>query len=95
MVEHLGDQLEETWREQLAGSNLHELFPKDETIARHRQALQENMRVLKDFKACMSKAIKDHLKGSCTVVEASQIVLKWCWDGSSLFLLLLILLGGQ
>ena len=39
MVEHLGETLEDTWREELAESALHELFPKDEGIARQREAL--------------------------------------------------------
>ena len=52
MVEHLGETLEDTWREELAGSALHELFPKDEGIARQREALMACMRTLQDFKAC-------------------------------------------
>ena len=52
MVEHLGETLEDTWREELGGSALHELFPKDEGIARQREALMACMRTLQDFKAC-------------------------------------------
>ena len=51
LVENLGDMLEETWREELGGSTLHELFPKDDTIARQRQTLQDSMRALQEFKA--------------------------------------------
>ena len=51
MVEQLADKLEEIWREALGGSNLHELFPKDETMVRRQEDLKEKIRVLVDFKA--------------------------------------------
>ncbi|CAE7200315.1 DRP4C [Symbiodinium microadriaticum] len=54
MVEHLGETLEDTWREELGGSALHELFPKDEGIARQREALMACMRTLQDFKEQLS-----------------------------------------
>ncbi|CAE7298364.1 DRP4C, partial [Symbiodinium sp. CCMP2456] len=52
MVEHLGETLEDTWREVLGGSALHELFPKDEGTARRRKALMDSIGALQDFKAC-------------------------------------------
>jgi len=54
MVEHLGETLEDTWREELGGSALHELFPKDEGIARQRQALTDSIHALQDFKEQLS-----------------------------------------
>eukprot|EP00438_Fugacium_kawagutii_P005342 Skav210316 [mRNA] locus=scaffold475:268192:270084:- [translate_table: standard] len=51
MVEQLADKLEEIWREELGGSSLHELFPKDETMARRQEDLKEKIEVLKEFKA--------------------------------------------
>ena len=51
MVEQLADKLEETWRDQLAGTNLHELFPRDETIVYRQEDLKAKINILRDFKA--------------------------------------------
>ena len=53
MVEQLADKLEEIWREELGGTNLHELFPKDETIVHQQEDLNDKIAVLTDFKAAM------------------------------------------
>ena len=53
MAEQLADKLEEIWREELGGTNLHELFPKDETIVHQQEDLKEKIAVLTDFKAAM------------------------------------------
>jgi hypothetical protein len=51
MVEQLADKLEEMWREELGGSTLSELFPKDETMVHQEEDLKEKINVLQDFKA--------------------------------------------
>ena len=53
MVEQLADKLEEIWREELGGTNLHELFPKDETIVHQQEDLKEKIAVLTDFKVAI------------------------------------------
>ena len=50
MVEQLADKLDEFWREELGGSTLHELFPKDHAIIRKQKALKEKIRILSEFK---------------------------------------------
>lgn len=55
MVEQLGNKLEEKWREELGGSNLHELFPKDEAARRQRKDLQKKVEALEAFKEALSR----------------------------------------
>ncbi|CAE8582582.1 unnamed protein product [Polarella glacialis] len=56
MVELLATRLEERWREDLAGSRLPELFPKDHEMARRRADLTSKMAALTEFReqlACL------------------------------------------
>ena len=67
MVEQLSKKLEQKWREELGGSNLQELFPKDNVILLRRQDLQHKMATLEDFKAVKHVAVHSDL-ACCTHV---------------------------
>ncbi|CAJ1381806.1 unnamed protein product [Effrenium voratum] len=68
-------ELEETWRDQLAGTNLHELFPRDGTIVHRQEDLKAKINVLRDFKEQMmglKTAALPVQKGKQTVVEKAR-----------------------
>ena len=50
-VEQLADKLEETWREELGGSALDDLFPTDQAIVQKKKDLTETIEELLAFKA--------------------------------------------
>ena len=50
MVEQLADKLEEIWREELGGSNLHELFPRDGPMVQQQEDLKRKISILSEFK---------------------------------------------
>mmetsp|Transcript_38972 Transcript_38972/g.100961 ORF Transcript_38972/g.100961 Transcript_38972/m.100961 type:complete len:273 (+) Transcript_38972:2-820(+) len=50
MVENLAAKLEDLWRDELAGSTLAELFPKDDEAKQRREQLERTIEQLADFK---------------------------------------------
>eukprot|EP00438_Fugacium_kawagutii_P027206 Skav221309 [mRNA] locus=scaffold2901:4514:11654:+ [translate_table: standard] len=76
MVEQLADKLEEIWREELGGSRLHEMFPKDETMVRLQEDFKQKIKVLEEFKEQMmtlrTAVLPVQQKGRRTLSDRAQ-----------------------